>query len=414
MIIMLTAEIICVGTELLMGQVLNTNERFIASHLTEAGIALNHSSVVGDNPGRLKGAVSLAKGRSDIIIMTGGLGPTDDDLTKETVAEAFGKRLVFHPECMEKMVEYLKDAGKNLTGNNEKQAYLPEGCIVVENHNGTAPGCIIEEGEKAVILLPGPPGEMVPMFMEDVLPYLKKRSGTVLYSRVLRLFGIGESRAAAMIDDLIKAQTNPTIAPYAKEGEVTFRVTASAENDEEARAMVDDACRVMYGRLGDYIYGEGDTTSLAEVVVRALKEKNMTVSTAESCTGGLIGKMITEVSGASEVYGFGFVTYANEAKMQLIGVKGETLEKYGAVSEETAKEMAEGARRVSGSDIAVSVTGIAGPGGGTKEKPVGLVYIGVSDGAGTEAFRFMQHGDRERVRNKSALCALDLILKRIK
>lgn len=410
---MLTAEIICVGTELLMGQVLNTNEHFIASHLTEAGIALNHSSVVGDNPERLKELLLLAKSRADIIIMTGGLGPTDDDLTKETVAEAFGKSLVFHPECMDKMVCYLKEAGRNLTKNNEKQAYLPEGSIVIENNNGTAPGCIIEDSGKAAIMLPGPPREMVPMFMDTVLPYLKEKSGTVLYSRVLRLFGIGESRAASMCDDLIKNQTNPTIAPYAKEGEVTFRVTASADNVENAKAMVDTTCKAMYDRLGEYIYGEGDDNNLETVVVNKLAEKGLTVSTAESCTGGLIGKMLTEVSGASSCYGFGFVTYANEAKMQLLGVKSETLEKYGAVSEETAKEMAEGARRVSGSDIAVSVTGIAGPTGGTDEKPVGLVYIGVSDKDGTEAFRFVQHGDRERVRNKSALCALDIIRRRI-
>lgn len=410
---MLTAEIICVGTELLMGQVLNTNERFIASHLTEAGIALNHSSVVGDNPQRLKAALMLAKSRADIIIMTGGLGPTDDDLTKETVAESFGKKLVFHPECMEKMVSYLKEAGKNLTKNNEKQAYLPEGSIVIENNNGTAPGSIIEDDNAVAIMLPGPPREMVPMFTQTVLPYLKKKSGTVLYSRVLRLFGIGESRAAAMCDDLIKNQTNPTIAPYAKEGEVTFRVTASAQSEEKAKVLADETCALMYERLGEYIYGEGDETSLAEVVVNALKEKQLTLSTCESCTGGLIGKMITEVSGASSVYGFGFVTYANEAKMQLVGVKGETLEKYGAVSEETAKEMAMGAREASGSDIAVSVTGIAGPTGGSEEKPVGLVYIGVSDKSGTEVYRFVQHGDRERVRNKSALCALDIVRRRI-
>lgn len=411
---MLTAEIICVGTELLMGQVLNTNEHYIASRLPEVGIALNHSSVVGDNPERLKDALLLAKSRSDIIIMTGGLGPTDDDLTKETVAQCFGKKLIFHPECMDKMVEYLKESGKNLTKNNEKQAYLPQGCIVIENNNGTAPGCIIEEAGKAAIMLPGPPREMVPMFKESVLPYLKAKSGVVLYSRVLRLFGIGESRAAAICDDLIQNQTNPTIAPYAKEGEVTFRVTASAENEAKAKEMVDETCNAMYERLGEYIYGEGDDASLASVVVNELNKKKLTVSTAESCTGGLIGKMITEVSGASSVYGFGFVTYANEAKMQLVGVKSETLKAHGAVSEETAKEMAEGARRVSKSDIAVSVTGIAGPTGGTEEKPVGLVYIGISDKNGCEAFRFVQHGDRERVRNKSALCALDIVLKKLK
>ena len=335
---MLTAEIICVGTELLMGQVLNTNERFIASHLAEAGIALNHSSVVGDNPQRLKELLTLAKSRADIIIMTGGLGPTDDDLTKETVSEAFGKKLVFHPECMEKMVAYLKEAGRNLTKNNEKQAYLPQGSIVIENDNGTAPGCIIEDSGKAAIMLPGPPREMEPMFINSVLPYLKKRSGCVLYSRVLRLFGIGESRAATLCDDLIKNQTNPTIAPYAKEGEVTFRITASAEDETAAEKMVNETTDKMYERLGEYIYGEGDENSLENVVVKALKEKGLTVATAESCTGGLIGKMLTRVSGASEVYGFGFITYANEAKEKLLGVKGETLERYGAVSEETARK----------------------------------------------------------------------------
>ncbi|MBQ3110276.1 MAG: competence/damage-inducible protein A [Clostridia bacterium] len=411
---MLTAEIICVGTELLMGQVLNTNEQYIASCLPQAGVALNHSSVVGDNPERLKAALQLAKSRSDIIIMTGGLGPTDDDLTKETVAKMFGKELVFHSECMDKMVSYLKESGKNLTKNNEKQAYLPEGCIVIENNNGTAPGCIIEEGTKKAIMLPGPQREMVPMFNETVLPYLKAKSGVRLYSRVLRLFGIGESRAAAMCDELIKNQTNPTIAPYAKEGEVTFRITASAETEEAAKALTDNACEKMYEILGEYIYGEGDDVTMAEVLVKELIKRKLTVSTVESCTGGLIGKMITEVSGASSCYGFGFVTYANEAKMQLVGVKKETLDTYGAVSEETAREMAEGARRVSGSDIAVSVTGIAGPTGGSAEKPVGLVYIGISDAKGTEVYRFVQHGDRERVRNKSALCALDIILKRIK
>lgn len=406
---MLTAEIICVGTELLMGQVLNTNEQFIASRLTEAGLALNHSSVVGDNPVRLKELLNLAKSRADIIIMTGGLGPTDDDLTKETVAECFNKKLIFHKECMDKMVSYLKESGKNLTANNEKQAYLPQDCIVIENNNGTAPGCIIEEDGKAAVMLPGPPREMVPMFMDTVLPYLKKKSGTILYSCVLRLFGIGESRAASMCDDLIKNQTNPTIAPYAKEGEVTFRITASAENEDKAKAMVDETKKKMYEILGEFIYAEGDDNSLSRVVVNLLKEKHMTLATAESCTGGLIGKMLTEVSGASDVYKFGFITYSNEAKMALVDVKADTLEKYSAVSEETAREMAKGAREKSGADIGISVTGYAGPTG----ENVGLVYIGISDKNTTEAFRYMQHGDRERVRNKSALCALDLVRRKI-
>lgn len=405
---MITAEIICVGTELLMGQVVNTNAAYIAERLCECGIAVNYSSVVGDNPQRLKEAVKEAIGRCDVLITTGGLGPTDDDLTKETVAEAFEKKLVFHKPSMDKMTAYFKDAAKTMSKNNEKQAYLPIGAIVLENDNGTAPGCIIEYGEKCAVLLPGPPKEMKPMF-KKAMEYLKNKSGLVLKSRVVRLFGIGESKAATVLDDIIKNQTNPTIAPYAKEGEITFRITASAKDEETAQTMVNDMADEVYKRLGEYIYGEGDGNSLSRVVVEKLAKKHMTLATCESCTGGLIGKMITEVSGASNVYKFGFITYGNEAKEQLVGVKGETIEKYTAVSEMTAKEMAEGARLKAGSDIAVSVTGYAGPTGDN----VGLVYIGISDKNGTEAYRFMQSGDRDRIRRKSALCALDIVNKRI-
>ncbi len=405
---MLTAEIICVGTELLMGQVVNTNAAYIAEHLCECGIGVNYSSVVGDNPKRLSDAVKTALSRCDVLITTGGLGPTDDDLTKEIVAETMGKKLVFHKKSLDKMVAYLKDAGKNMTKNNEKQAYLPENSVILENNNGTAPGCIIEDNGKFAVLLPGPPKEMKPMF-KNALEYLKTKSNVLMKSRVLRLFGIGESRASAILSDIIENQTNPTIAPYAKEGEVTFRITASGENEEQVDKMLSAMAQTVYERLGEYIYSEGDDNSLAKTVVELLKVKHMTLSTAESCTGGLIGKMITAVSGASEVYKYGFITYANEAKEKLVGVKKETLDSFGAVSEETAREMAEGARRASKADIAVSVTGFAGPTGDN----VGLVYIGVSDENTTEVFRFMQHGDRERVRMKSALCALDIVRRRL-
>ncbi|MGM9551303.1 MAG: competence/damage-inducible protein A [Clostridia bacterium] len=410
---MLTSEIICVGTELLMGQVVNTNAAYIAQRLCDIGLAVNYSSVVGDNPKRLRDSVSEALSRCDVIITTGGLGPTDDDLTKETVAELLGKKLVFHEDSMRKMVSYLRESGKNMSKNNEKQAYLPEGCFILENDNGTAPGCIVEKDNHFVVMLPGPPKEMKPMF-DKALKFLKEKSDVVMKSRVLRLFGIGESRAAATLDDIIKEQTNPTIAPYAKEGEVTFRITASAKDEDEAQKMVDRMADKVYERLGDYIYGEGDSNSMEKVLVQALKEKNLTIATAESCTGGLISQLITKVPGSSDVFGFGFVTYANEAKERFLGVKKETLLQYGAVSEFTAKEMAEGAREKSGASVALSVTGIAGPGGGTDEKPVGLVYIGVSDKNGTEAYRFMMTGDRERVRKKSALCAMNIVLKRIK
>lgn len=405
---MLTAEIICVGTELLMGQVVNTNASYIAEHLCEVGIAVNYSSVVGDNPERLSECVEKALSRCDIIITTGGLGPTDDDLTKEIVARVMGKELFFHRESMDKMLSYLKEAGKNMTCNNEKQAWLPEGCIVLENNNGTAPGCVIEKDGKYAVLLPGPPKEMKPMF-KMALKYLGGISDVVMHSRVVRVFGIGESRAATMLEDIIKNQTNPTIAPYAKEGEVTFRITASGETEEEAKTLLDEMTKKVYDRIGEYIYGEGDDNSLEKVVVNLLTEKNMTLSTCESCTGGLIGQMITKVPGASEVYKFGFITYSNEAKEKLVGVRGETLEEHTAVSEQTACEMAKGAREKSGADIAVSVTGYAGPAGDN----VGLVYIGVCDENGCEAYRFVQSGDRERIRKKSALCALDIVRRRI-
>ncbi len=405
---MLTAEIICVGTELLMGQVVNTNAAYISQGVSECGIAVNYSSVVGDNPQRLADAVRVALDRCDILITTGGLGPTDDDLTKEIVSEVMGKELVFHKPSMDKMLAYLKEAGKNMSSNNEKQAYLPKDCIVLENENGTAPGCIIEKNGKYAVLLPGPPKEMKPMF-EKAAVHLRKFSGVIMKSRVLRVFGIGESRAAMLLDDLIKGQTNPTIAPYAKEGEVTFRVTASGEDEAEVDAMLNDMTSKAYDRIGDYIYGEGESNTMAKVVIEALKAKKMTVATCESCTGGLIGQMLTCVSGASQVYRFGFISYSNEAKEALVGVKSETLEKYTAVSENTAREMAEGARAKSGADIAVSVTGYAGPTG----ENVGLVYVGVSDKNGTEAYRFMQSGDRERIRKKSALCALDIVRRRI-
>lgn len=409
---MLTAEIICVGTELLMGQVVNTNAAYISERLTEAGIGVIYSSVVGDNPERLKDAVDRAIERCDVVVTTGGLGPTDDDLTKETIAELMGKKLVFHPESMDRMTAYFRDRGKSISKNNEKQAYIPEGAAVIENDNGTAPGCIIDDKGKTVVMLPGPPKEMKPM-MEKALIFLKKKSKTVMSSRVLRLFGIGESSAAEKIADIIENQTNPTIAPYAKEGEVTFRITASSEKKEQADELLKEMADKVYERLGEYIYGEGDDNSLSNVVVKKLCQNNLKLATAESCTGGLIGQMITKIPGASECYEFGFITYANRAKEELLGVRRDTIEKFGAVSEEAAGEMAEGARRAAKSDIAVSVTGIAGPGGGSDEKPVGLAYIGVSDKNGTEVFRFVQSGDRERVRVKSALCALDIVNRRI-
>lgn len=405
----LNAEIIAVGTELLMGQITNTNARYLSERLAGLGISVLYHTVVGDNAERLRCAAEQAKRRCDIVIFTGGLGPTDDDLTKETVASVWNKTLELHAPSLEAMKAYVKGWDREMPKNNIKQAYLPAGGEVIPNHNGTAPGCIIEDGGKTAVLLPGPPSEMKPMFDETVIPYLRGKTEASLYSRVLRLFGIGESAAALKIDGLIKNQTNPTIAPYAKEGEVTFRITALAKSKAEAEALLRPTAERMYEEFGDYIYAEGDDCSMAEVVVRLLKEKGKTLATAESCTGGMIGEQLTSVAGASEVYGFGFVTYANEAKERLLGVKHETLAAHGAVSPETACEMAAGARKVSGADIAVAVTGIAGPGGGTKEKPVGLVYVGISTAAGTRAEKLQLSGSRQRIRIRTCLSALNYV-----
>lgn len=409
---MLTAEIIAVGTELLMGQIVNTNAQFLAERLTGLGISVLHQTVVGDNPARLRAAAELALSRCDAVIFTGGLGPTDDDLTKETVAELFGAELKLHRPSVDKMRAYIKGA---MPENNLKQAYLPaEGDgVIIPNNNGTAPGCIFEKDGKTAVLLPGPPGEMKPMFLDTVEPYLRDKSGAVLRSRVLRIFGIGESAAAERISGLIKSQTNPTIAPYAKEGEVTFRITAMAGTAEEAEELLKPTVGQIYREFGDLIYAEGDGATMAETVVKLLREKNKTLATAESCTGGMIGRAITDIPGASEVYGFGFITYANEAKEQILGVRRETLEAHGAVSPETAAEMAAGAKRVSGADIAVAVTGIAGPGGGTPEKPVGLVYVGLASERGVRTVKLNLSGDRRRVRLRTVLNALDAVRREL-
>lgn len=411
---MIKAEIIAVGTELLMGQIANTNAQYISEKLALCGISVLYHVVVGDNIERLRAVTQTAKERSDVIIFTGGLGPTDDDLTKETVCSVFGRKMLLHEESLEKMLKYISTwTRETMPKNNIKQAYLPEGCMIVENNNGTAPGCIIEEENHTVILLPGPPKENRPMVEETVLPYLRKKTAVGLYSRVLRLCGIGESAAALIIDDLIKNQSNPTIAPYAKDAEVTLRITAMAKSEEEAQEIMLPTVQSIYARLGEYIYAEGDDESMEKTVVRLLAEKKKTLATAESCTGGLIGQTITSVSGASEVFGFGFVTYANEAKEKILGVKSETLEKFGAVSAETAVQMAMGARKASGADIAVSVTGIAGPGGGSDEKPVGLVYIGISTEDETKAHKFNFSGNREKIRLRTCINALNLVRKEL-
>ncbi|MHB8063903.1 MAG: competence/damage-inducible protein A, partial [Ruminiclostridium sp.] len=402
------AEILAVGTELLMGQIVNTNAQYISSKLPDVGVSVYYHSVVGDNPDRLKESLQLALERCDVVITTGGLGPTQDDLTKETIADVFGKELVLHEESLISIKNFFSKLGRPMTINNEKQAYMPEACIILKNNNGTAPGCIIEAGAKVVVMLPGPPSEMKPMFNDYVMPYFKKKSTFSIESKFLRVFGIGESAMETQIIDLIDGQTNPTIATYAKEGEVTLRISAKIQAGEDAELIMKPVIDEIKERAGDCLYSDADQP-LDIVAANLLLEKNITISTAESCTGGLISETLTNIAGISKVFIGGAVTYSNESKVELLGVKNQTLQKHGAVSRETAAEMAEGIRKRLNTDIGVSVTGIAGPDGGTAQKPVGLVYVGLATENGTITKELRLLGNRNRIRTITALNVFDTI-----
>lgn len=403
-------EILSVGTEILLGDILNTNSRYLSNELANLGIDVYYHQVVGDNRERILNALKEAFSRSDIIITTGGLGPTKDDMTKELVAEFLGMDMYLHEESLKKIEDYFKKMGRIPVKSNEKQAYFPKEAIILENNNGTAPGAIFEKDGKAIIVLPGPPKEMEPMFNESVRKYLESLTGYTIVSEVLRVFGIGESEAENKLQDLIDNGKNPTIAPYAKEGEVTFRITAKGKDEEQARKLIKPLKEEVYNRLGNLIYNTGDV-SIQETVGEMLVNKNMTIGVSESCTGGLVSAKLIEYPGISSVFLEGAVTYSNEAKMRTLNVKKDTLEKFGAVSEETAREMAEGIAKRCGSRIGVSTTGIAGPGGGTEEKPVGLVYIGVYIDGETKVERHVFSGNRSAVRNKASMTALNMIRK---
>lgn len=409
-----SAEILCVGTEILIGDIVNTNAAYISGRLAALGITQYYQGVVGDNPKRLSARLTEALERCDLVIMTGGLGPTYDDLTKETAAAVMGRRLVPHTPSMERIKAYFERSRGVMSAANEKQAWMPEGCIVFDNSHGTAPGCVIEDDErgKAVMMLPGPPREMKPMWDESGEPYLAKFSDHVLVSRNVNICGIGESAVETILSDLMRSSENPTVAPYSKDGEVRLRVTAAADSAAAGLPLCDAMiARVRGTEVGKWIYGID--TSLEEALVRLLKERGLHITAAESCTGGLISQRITSVPGASEVYDGGVITYANRIKETLVSVPAETLAAHGAVSEETACAMAEGVRLLMGADIGISATGIAGPGGGTPEKPVGTVYIGISTPDGTEAKRFSFTGDRERIRLLTSSHALRMVLVRL-
>ncbi|MCT4606785.1 MAG: competence/damage-inducible protein A [Marinisporobacter sp.] len=405
----MNCSIISVGTEILFGQIINTNTVYLSQELNQLGMNVYHHFTVGDNKDRLKETLDYALSKSDLIITTGGLGPTQDDLTKETIAQVAGKKLEMHESSYEKIYTYFKKLNRKMNENNIKQAYLPTDSIVLENRCGTAPGFIIEFDEKIVISLPGPPKEMKSMF-EFAKDYLKAKSKCTIYSKVLRFFGIGESSLETAIIDLINHQTNPTLATYAKIGEVSLRITAKAENEQKANQMISPVIKEIKNRLEEYIYSYEDE-ELVQVVAKKLLEKKISVSFAESCTGGLIAAKLTDISGISESLDRSIVTYSNQAKIEELGVNPETLKKYGAVSEETAREMALGLKRVTGSEVCLSVTGIAGPGGGTEEKPVGLVYIGLAYGENIVCNKYNIFGDRNRIRNYTSMLALNMIRK---
>lgn len=402
------AEIIAIGTEILLGDIVNSNAQYLAQELAALGIDMYYQQVVGDNEKRIVHAFDEAYSRSDLIITTGGLGPTEDDLTKEVAAKYFNKELLSDEESIEKLKGYFKFRGRKMTENNLKQGLIPEGAIIINNNNGTAPGVIIEENNKIMIILPGPPKEMKPMFEETVRPYLQKKSDSVLVSKMIKILGIGESAVAEEIKDLMEAQTNPTIAPYAKEVGVNLRVTAKAKNEEEALKLITPIEEEIKRRLTDNVYATEDI-AIEDVVAKLLINKKLTISTAESCTGGMIASTLINYPGISEVLLEGAVTYSNEAKHNRLGVKNETLDKYGAVSEETAREMAIGIANTAGTDVSIVTTGIAGPGGGTEEKPVGLVYVGVYAQGEVTVKKCIFNGNRSRVRLQATMTGLDML-----
>ncbi len=405
-----TAEIIAVGTELLLGNIVNTNAQAISQSLSALGINVFWHTVVGDNPERLKEAVETARRRADIIITTGGLGPTYDDLTKQTVCQAFGEKLVFHPEILEEIRTFYETAlHVPMPENNTQQAELPEHGVIFDNPVGTAPGCAFESGGVHVLMLPGPPHEMAAMLRRHAEPYLRGLSREVIVSHDIMTFGMGESSVEELLRERMTHMTNPTLATYAKPFEVRLRATAKAESGEEAETLLAPVVELVRNTLGDAVYGV-DVSGLAEVCLAGLRERNMTFATAESCTGGRVAEQITALPGASKVYRGGVVSYWTEVKGRVLGVPQDILDTYGPVSEECARAMAEGARRTTGAEIAVSVTGAAGPDPDERGVPVGVVYVGLAAPEGTFCRRLdFGRRRRDRIRGLAANHAFDVI-----
>ncbi|HOV69128.1 MAG TPA: competence/damage-inducible protein A [Clostridia bacterium] len=404
----MNAEILAVGTELLLGQIANTNAQYLSERLSELGINVYFHTVVGDNPGRIKEALAIAESRSDIIITTGGLGPTPDDLTKETVAGYFGLKMVCDEQSRKDIDDFFARLNRPVTDNNYKQAYTPEGSIVLRNCAGTAPGCIVECRGKTVVILPGPPSEMRGMFEKEVYPYLSSKTGTKIKSRIIRVFGMGESVVAEKLDGLIANQSNPTIATYVDSDGVYLRLTASAGSVEQVDELLASTEKQVIEIIGANVYGY-DRDTLASVAARELISRGLRLGIAESCTGGQICSRLVSIPGVSDVFMAGIIAYSNEAKIRHLNVSAHTLREFGAVSRQTAEEMAKSMLR--GCDIAVSSTGIAGPTGGSAIKPVGLVYICVTDREHTETAELRLSGQRTQIINNASSNALYMLIR---
>jgi len=407
------AEIIAVGTELLLGQIANTNAQFLAKHLSTLGYHHHFQTVVGDNSDRLKHALEVASSRSDLIILTGGLGPTKDDLTKEVVSEFVDETLVYHQPSLQFIEQYFIKVNRPMTENNKKQALVIDHSHVLVNKNGMAPGMVYESENKQFVLLPGPPKEMIPMVENELIPYflIGKEMNTIV-SKELKFFGIGESILETKILDILETQSNPTIAPLASEGEVMLRITASASNELEANRLIEKAEHEIRERVGQYIYGTtGD--NLFIVLSKKLKELNLTISAAESLTGGLFSKRMTDIPGNSSIFTGSIVCYSNEMKQNLLNVPSELLANYGAVSEECAKSLVENMQGLAKSNISISFTGEAGP--STLENvPVGKVYIGIKIGDSEPVIKEYQFsGTREQIRLSSVKNGASLLIKLI-
>lgn len=405
----MTAETIFVGTELLLGNIVNTNAAYLAEQMAVLGFPMYYQTTVGDNAERLEGCIRQALDRSDLVILSGGLGPTQDDITKETAAKVMGKELLLNEEAKEQIEAFFAKRGKTMAENNLKQAMMPKDAIMLENTNGTAPGAIMEKDGKIIVLLPGPPEELSLMFERSVAPYLQDRVSQVIYSAMVKVCGVSESDVAQQLDDLIRSTGEVTVAPYAKIGEVHLRVTAKAEDEKQAKKLVKPVIKDIKARLGDAVYTTHKEVSLEQSVVDLLLANNLTVTTVESCTGGLLAGRLINVPGVSEIFKMGHITYSNKAKRKIVGVRRKTLEKYGAVSGQVVKEMVNGVLQITRADVAVSISGLAGPDGGTPEKPVGLVYIACSVCGTVTVQECRFSGDRSKIRESAVAAALILM-----